>query len=90
MTPSEQEVSLIVHAIQLAVAPVFLLTGLGAMLAVMTNRLSRVVDRARRELLAASRLAHQAEGLPGADGEVDPVDRLHRAEVPNQALGNDG
>jgi len=35
------------HAIQLSVAPVFLLSGIGAMLAVMTNRLSRVIDRAR-------------------------------------------
>jgi hypothetical protein len=33
--------------IQLAVAPVFLLSGVGAMLAVMTNRLSRIIDRAR-------------------------------------------
>ena len=37
----------IVHAIQLAVAPVFLLTGIGAILAVMTNRLGRIIDRAR-------------------------------------------
>jgi hypothetical protein len=37
----------IAHAIELAVAPVFLLTGIGAMLAVMTNRLGRVIDRAR-------------------------------------------
>ncbi len=35
------------RAIQLSVAPVFLLSGIGAMLAVMTNRLARVVDRAR-------------------------------------------
>ncbi len=37
----------IAHVIQLAVAPVFLLTAIGAMLSVMTNRLSRVIDRAR-------------------------------------------
>lgn len=37
----------IAHAIQLALAPVFLLTALGAMLAVMTSRLARIVDRAR-------------------------------------------
>lgn len=37
----------IAHAIQLALAPVFLLSAIGAMLAVMTNRLSRIVDRAR-------------------------------------------
>jgi hypothetical protein len=38
----------ITHTIQLAVAPVFLLTALGTTLAVLTNRLSRIVDRARR------------------------------------------
>jgi hypothetical protein len=32
----------IAHVIQLAVAPVFLLSGIGAMLSVMTSRLSRV------------------------------------------------
>lgn len=35
------------HAIQLAVAPVFLLSGVAALLAVITNRLARIVDRAR-------------------------------------------
>jgi len=35
------------HAIQLAVAPVFLITGIGAMLAVLANRLARIVDSAR-------------------------------------------
>jgi hypothetical protein len=35
------------HAIQLAVTPVFLLLGIGTMLSVMTNRLARIVDRAR-------------------------------------------
>ncbi|MFN3587107.1 MAG: DUF2721 domain-containing protein [Moraxellaceae bacterium] len=34
--------------IQLSVAPVFLLTGVGAMLGVLTNRLSRIIDRARQ------------------------------------------
>jgi len=37
----------VAHAIELAVAPVFLLTGIGAILAVMTNRLGRIIDRAR-------------------------------------------
>ena len=37
----------IAHAIQLAVAPVFLLSGVGVLLGVLTNRLARVVDRAR-------------------------------------------
>ena len=43
----ETHVSDITHVIQLAVAPVFLLTAVGTMLAVLTNRLSRVVDRSR-------------------------------------------
>ncbi len=33
--------------IQMAVAPAFLLTGIGAILSVMANRLSRIVDRFR-------------------------------------------
>lgn len=37
----------VAHVIQLAVAPVFLLTGVGAILAVLVNRLARVVDRFR-------------------------------------------
>jgi len=37
----------IAHVIQLAVAPVFLLTGVGTLLAVLTNRLARTVDRSR-------------------------------------------
>ena len=41
------DVETIAHVIQLAVAPVFLLTGVGALLSVMTNRLGRVIDRAR-------------------------------------------
>jgi len=40
-------ITAVAHAIQLSVAPVFLLSGIGAMLAVMTNRLSRIIDRAR-------------------------------------------
>ncbi len=41
------DVSTVAHAIQLSVAPVFLLTGIGAILSVMTNRLGRIIDRAR-------------------------------------------
>lgn len=35
------------QAVQLSVAPVFLLSSVGAMLAVMTNRLTRIIDRGR-------------------------------------------
>ena len=37
----------VAHVIQLAVAPVFLLTGIGAILSVLTGRLGRLVDRFR-------------------------------------------
>jgi hypothetical protein len=47
MSAPDHDVGLLVNAIQLSVAPVFLLTGLGALLSVMTTRLGRVIDRAR-------------------------------------------
>lgn len=55
------EASDVAHIIQLAVAPVFLLAGIGGMLGVLTNRLGRIVDRSRvleRELptVAAERV----------------------------------
>ena len=40
-------VSEIAHLIQLSIAPVFLLAGIGAILNVLANRLARVVDRVR-------------------------------------------
>lgn len=45
--PSAAAVSAIAHNIQLAVAPVFLLAGIGSILNVLTARLARVIDRAR-------------------------------------------
>ncbi len=41
-------VPVVAHVIQQAVAPVFLLTGVGAILSVLINRLARVVDRYRK------------------------------------------
>ena len=46
MTPDGSG-GVIVHAIQLAVAPVFLLSGIAALLGVMAGRLARIIDRAR-------------------------------------------
>jgi hypothetical protein len=37
----------VAHVIQLSVAPVFLLTSVGTILAVLSTRLGRIVDRAR-------------------------------------------
>ena len=45
----------IAHIIQLAVAPVFLLSGVGVTLGLFANRLARIVDRAR---LLESQLTH--------------------------------
>ncbi|HET7756531.1 MAG TPA: DUF2721 domain-containing protein [Steroidobacteraceae bacterium] len=50
----------IAHLVQSSVAPVFLLSGVAATLGVLTNRLGRVVDRAR---MLEGRLA----GLPGGE-----------------------
>jgi hypothetical protein len=62
----------ITHAIQLAVAPVFLFSAVAAMLGVLTGRLGRAVDR-RRVLLSALAAfdAHAAE----ANGELAFVNR---------------
>jgi hypothetical protein len=45
--PENIAISAIAHIIELAVAPVFMLTGIGAFLGVMTNRLARIIDRSR-------------------------------------------
>jgi hypothetical protein len=45
--PTTDAMPLIAHAIQLAIAPVFLLTGIAGLLGVMANRLARVIDRGR-------------------------------------------
>lgn len=47
MTPFAEPLD-IVHIIELSVAPVFLIAGIGALLNVMTSRLARVIDRGRR------------------------------------------
>jgi hypothetical protein len=43
----ETHISDITHVIQLAVAPVFLLTAVGTIITALTNRLGRAVDRRR-------------------------------------------
>lgn len=52
----------IAHIIQLSVAPVFLLAGIGAILNVVASRLGRVVDRAR----------YLEEELPRTNRKTDP------------------
>lgn len=58
------------HIIQLAIAPVFLLTGVCTNLTVLTNRLARIVDRSRM-------LEDRLEKAPrGAD--TDELEALYR------------
>lgn len=45
--PTPESALLVQQAIQLSVAPVFLLTGIASLLGVMANRLARIIDRAR-------------------------------------------
>jgi hypothetical protein len=56
-------VSAIAHLIQLAIAPVFLLAGIGSILNVLAQRLARAVDRARR-------IAAEFDGLGEKDREI--------------------
>jgi hypothetical protein len=71
------------QVIQLAVAPVFLLTGVGAILNVLANRIGRIIDRAR----------FMEERLPTADSDTarDLHARLavlsRRATFINRAIG---
>jgi hypothetical protein len=64
------------HVIQLAIAPVFLLTAVGTLINVLVNRLGRSVDRRRR--LAAG-LTHAAgDHLQSARSELAFVERRVR------------
>ena len=72
----------VAQAIQLAVAPVFLLAGIGAFLNVTAGRLSRIVDRARSiepSLLTARGIEHDR-----LLGEIRTLDR--RISLVSQAI----
>ena len=71
----------IAHLIQASVAPVFLLSGVAATLGVLTNRLSRIIDRARS-------LETQLEGHPGQAPRLhaDLVVLARRARYINVAI----
>lgn len=62
------------EAVSLALAPIFLLAGIGALLNVMTQRLARVVDRARH-----------LEDMMEKGEEAEPY-RRHKEEL--EALGS--
>jgi len=70
------EVMPIAHVIQLSVAPVFLLSGIGAILAVMTSRLGRIIDRAR--MLEARIEEAAADRIPALEADLESLIRRAR------------
>ena len=66
----------IAHVIQLAIAPVFLLTAVGTLLNVLVNRLGRSVDR--RRTLVATLPKLDAALAANAQGELEYVHRRVR------------
>ncbi|MEA3047959.1 MAG: hypothetical protein QOJ53_2291 [Sphingomonadales bacterium] len=75
-------VSAIAHQIQLAVAPVFLLAGIGSILNVLAGRLARVVERARQ--LERDFASFDEEARAAATAELVILDK--RMMVVNLAL----
>jgi hypothetical protein len=74
----------IAHTIQIAIAPVFLLTGVAAILGVLSNRLGRIIDRAR---LLEERLAHPQDDTPALHEELGIPARRARLVYRAIALG---
>lgn len=77
-----ETIRLVAQTIQLAVAPVFLLAGIGAFLNVCAGRLARVIDRAR----VVERLVLESRGREH-DRLVDEIRKLdRRISVVNGAI----
>ncbi|MEQ6334350.1 DUF2721 domain-containing protein [Sphingobium sp. MK2] len=76
------QVSQVAQTIQLAVAPVFLLAGIGAFLNVCAARLARVIDRAR--VVEKSVMISRGEEHDRLVGEIRVLDR--RMSVVNGAI----
>jgi ABC-type sugar transport system permease subunit len=76
LTPDDSSVTAVAQVIQLAVAPVFLLSGIGAFLNSCTARVSRVVERSRavEPLLLQSKGAEHRRWL----AEMKALDRRVR------------
>ncbi len=76
------QISPVAHVIQLSVAPVFLLSGIGAILAVMTSRLGRIIDRARVLEVQLEQATPERAALLEADLET----LTHRAKLIGPAI----
>jgi hypothetical protein len=75
-------ISDISHVIQVAVAPVFLLMAVASVLMVLTNRLARIVDRAR----ALDERVETVDDLHREQVRRDLVVLSHRARLVNGAI----
>jgi hypothetical protein len=73
---AEVQLTSIAHVIQLAIAPVFLLTGVGTIIGVLSNRLARIVDRLRVLEEGLARL--QGDQLQTARDELGMLARRMR------------
>ena len=80
MEPTQLEA--VVRAIQLAIAPVFLVTGVVGLLSLLAHRLARIIDRARM-------LERRSEESAEADAEhrADLAVLARRARLMNWAIG---
>jgi hypothetical protein len=77
-----QTINDITNAIQLALAPVFLLTGIAGMLNVMSGRLSRIIDRGRTITEGPNALA-----FGNREGMIDELKMLEkRRHVTSRAI----
>ncbi len=83
MLVTQNEISLLAQIIQLSIAPVFLLTAIGAFLSAITTRLGRVIDRAR--LLENIIATEGADGNELTIAELAGLDR--RMLLANRAVG---
>jgi len=72
-------------AIQLALTPVFLLTGIGGLLSVMSGRLSRIVDRGRA--LARGDVALEHVSLQPEAQTLEQRRRLASAAITTTTIG---
>lgn len=77
----DARVASVAQVIQLSVAPVFLLSGVGTLLVVLTNRLARIVDRTRA---LEGGLGELPDAPPAVNAEVDMLHR--RAHLINWAV----
>lgn len=83
MLVNQSEISHLAQIIQLSIAPVFLLTAIGAFLSAITTRLGRVIDRAR--ILEAIIAREGADDNAIAINELASLDR--RMLLANRAVG---